>query len=212
MTTIQCRTGRLLMSAVAVAALAGCSADGDDRVNGADAPPTGAAGALAPSASAAPSLDAPRPARLTAEPSGGQASCVEQRTASATTAMFDPIAKARGDLTITAVSALGPDVRLVAAEGVVVTSKPTNGPGIQVGGGWPMDSERLRRKTEISTRQDLRGMEMTDGQRVLPLIRVRTAKGAVLDGIELSWTDAGGRGGTVTLPIDTTFSGAPCRL
>jgi hypothetical protein len=126
--------------------------------------------------------------------------------------MFDPIAEARGDLTITEVSAVGTDVRLVAAEGVVVTSKPAFGPGIQVGGGWPMDSERLRRKTDLSTRQALRGMELTDGQRVLPLFRVRAAEGALLDSLELSWTDANDIGGTVTLPVGTRFRGGRCTV
>lgn len=205
------RTVRLVTAAVTVAALAGCSSDGGNGSNEADARPT-SADASAPSPNATPSVETVRPASLTAEPSGGQASCVEQRAASALTAMFDPIAEARGDLTITEVRAVGTDVRLVAAEGVVVTSKPAFGPGIQVGGGWPMDSERLRRKTDLSTRQELRGMVLTDGQRVLPLFRVRAAKGALLDSLELSWTDANDSGGTVTLPLGTSFSGGRCTL
>lgn len=195
-------------AAAAVVALAACSADGDRRGSEGETRPS--PDTSAPRPAATPSVEAPRPTSLRADASGGRASCVEQRAASALTAMFDPIAEARGDLTITEVSTVGTDVRLVAAEGVVVTSRPAFGPGIQVGGGWPMDSKRLRRKTDLSTRQELRGMELTDGQRVLPLFRVRAAKGARLDGLSLSWTDANDISGTVTLPVGTRFSGSRC--
>lgn len=202
---------RLLTAAVTVAVLGGCSAGGDGGGNEADRRST-SADASTPSPITPPSTETARRASLMAEPSGGQASCVQQRTGSALTAMFGPIAEARGDLSITKVSAAGTDVRLVAAEGVVVTSKPAFGPGIQVGGGWPMDSDRLQRKTDLSTRQELRGMELTDGQRVLPLIRVRAPKGALLDTLKLSWTDAKYNSGTVNLPVGTRFSGGRCTL
>ncbi len=209
MTATRSRTVHLLTAAVTVAALAGCSVSGDDGGNEADGRPT-SADTSTPGPTTTPSIETARPASLMAEPSGGQVSCVSQRAGSALTALFDPIAEARGDLTITEVRAVGTDVRLVAAEGVVVTAKPAFGPGAQVGGGWPIDSERLQRKTDLSTRQELRGMELTDGQRVLPLFRVRAAKGALLDGLELSWTDANDTGGTVTLPVGTRFSRGRC--
>jgi hypothetical protein len=215
MTATRSCTVRLLTAAVTVtvtvAVLGGCSAGGDDAGNEADARPT-SADASTPSPVTTPSTKTARSAGLIAEPSGGQALCLEQRADSALTAMFNPIAEARGDLTITKVSAVGTDVRLVAAEGVVVTSKPAFGPGLEVGGGWPMHSDRLQRKTDLSTRQELRGMELTDGQRVLPLFRVRAAKGALLDALELSWTDANDDSGTVALPVGTRFSGGRCAL
>lgn len=209
MTATWSRTVRLLTTAVTVVVLGGCSASGGDGGNEADGQPA-SSDASTPSPTTTPSIETARPASLMAEPSGGQASCLEQRAGSALTAMFDPIAEARGDLTITKVRAVGTDVRLVAAEGVVVTSKPAFGPGIQVGGGWPMDSELLQKKTDLSTRQELQGMELMDGQRVLPLFRVRAAKGALLDSLELSWTDPDDNGGTVTLPVGTRFGGGPC--
>ena len=54
--------------------------------------------------------------------------------------------------------------------------------------------------------------ELTDGQRVLPLFRVRAAKGAVLDSLELSWVDANDNAGSVSLPVGTRFSGSPCTV
>ena len=112
MTATRSRTVRQLTAAVTVAVLGGCSAGGDDGGNEADARPT-SADASVPSPTTTPSIETARPASLMAEPSGGQASCVEQRAASALTAMFNPIAEARGDLTITNVSTVGTDVRLV---------------------------------------------------------------------------------------------------
>jgi hypothetical protein len=199
------------VAVIAGGALAGCSGHADDST-----PPKSARPGPH---TQSPADDAPTPsngvvasARLVAEPRGGWVSCMSHVKVSDVVAMYEPIARADGDVTITGARAVGTKVRLVGTEGVVVTADPAFGPGSLTDDTWPITGKSLRSKTDVSTRQELRGMRLTDGQRVLPLFAVRVVPGGTLDGLELTYTDASDSTRSVTLPMRTRFARGVCSL
>jgi hypothetical protein len=205
------RTGWLVsLVIIAAGALSGCSAEGGQTDERAVPPPATAESPAGVDTS--PPDETVGRSILVASTRGSSASCLSHTTASSLVAMYDPIAQAEGDVTITGVRAVGRKVRLVATEGVIVTSEPAFGPGILTDDRWPIDDKWLRGKTDLSTRQALRGMTLADGQRLLPLFAVRGGPGSTLDGLVLTYVDAGDNSGRVTLPIGTRFDGGTCRL
>ena len=203
------------------AAVAGCSSDADTDAASGDPTTTAstAPSATAPSSTAAAgetptsddAEDATAPATLVAERSGGRVSCVAKTTSNELVTLYDSIAQATGDLTITRVRAGGDGLRVVGAEGVLVTANPAFGPGISIGDRWPIPADRmLRQKTDITSRAELKGMALSEDDRVLPLVALRADPGAVLDELLLTYRDAAGRSAEVSLPVHTRFAAGRC--
>jgi hypothetical protein len=126
-----------------------------------------------------PTEDA-QPSALEAEANGGEATCSARTTRHQSVSLYDPIGRAHGDLTITAVSATGSDVALAG-------------------------------KSDLSTRTDLVGMSVADGQRILPLVRVEVDPHSELAGIWLTYTWGDGTDtAEVLLPVHTRFAAGMC--
>ncbi|MET0952715.1 MAG: hypothetical protein ABWX57_05465, partial [Aeromicrobium sp.] len=197
-----------LVLAAAALALTGCSATGSE--------PPGTEAAPKSSLSATPSpadtdSDTSVPSVLTAEPSGRGAPCISDMKKPGDFVIYDPIAKAKGDLTVTGASAVGKGVQFVEGEAVVVTSRSAFGPGLLIGPNWPVEKNKvLDAKTDLSTRANLIGMNVKDGQRVLPLLRFKVTPPAALDSLRLEYEDADRNSASVELPIGTKFSPGKC--
>lgn len=154
------RLRRLVALALVVAlspAAAACSDGGDEPEAGEPAATGTAPSTTAPAGDTSPPAEAeeePAPARLIAERSGGRVSCVADTARGELVTLYDSIAQASGDLTITRVRASGRGVRLTGAEGVLVTAKPAWGPGVSIGDRWPIPADpMLRDKADLSSRQ-----------------------------------------------------------
>lgn len=197
----------LLLTAVATLALAGCSSSSSDgAASPANTPPT-----VNTTPQPSPSDDS-RPAALIAEENGGSTTCVSQTKRRRTMALYDPIAKADGDLTITDAIVTGHGVRLMDSQGVLVTSRPAFGPGAMIGGGWPIQDLDLARRVDLGSRTNLVGMQLAAGDRVLPLAHVRVNPGARLDGLRLTYTAgaADSDATEVVLHLGTRFAKGKC--
>ncbi|MCW2791191.1 MAG: hypothetical protein JWO76_289 [Nocardioides sp.] len=196
----------LLLAALALA-LSGCSSSDNDS-DGSPAATNTPGTSSTPDPS--PTEDA-QPSALEAEAEGGGTLCSARTARHQKVSLYDPIASAHGDLTITDVSATGSDVAILDAEGVVVTARPAFGPGVFIGGAWPIPDKPLAGKTDLSTRTDLVGMKVADGGRVLPLVRVEVNPHSELIGIRLTYTWGDGTDtAKVVLPVHTRFAARTC--
>jgi hypothetical protein len=206
---------RLLVSAAAAVlvavSLAGCAGDDGSVAPAADQRTTARAPATASGDPAAePELGAP--VELAYQDQGGRVSCVEHTAPNSVTSMYSPTGKAHGDLVIIGVKAVGNGVKLVGADGVLVTSRPGFGPGSMIGPDWPITKDAsLTENTDLSTRRRLDGMQLRDGQRVLPLFAVRVDPGSVLAGLAVTYTDLDHNNeATTVLKVGTKFARGRC--
>ncbi len=192
----------LLAAVIAGSALTGCSDASDENTPAAEPAPTASV-----EETAAPAATA----RLVQERTGGSIGCVSEVENNTRFTFYQPIAKADGDVTITAAQAVGKDVKLTDSQGVLVVANKRRGVGAYSGSAWPIpDSDGLKNKTDPASRQKLVGMRLTDGQRVLPLLGVRVTPGSILQGIKLDYSDQDHNSSSVVLEMNTRFVGTRC--
>lgn len=190
-------TAALAAVTTLVVLLAGCTGDDD---------PAPAATAPTAREAAAPSLAVGR--------TGGPA-CLDEGAAVRRVGVSDPTVVATGDLTIVSAEALGTGVSLFGSQGVVLTDPPDD-PVSFSGTDWPIDlgPPVTARGFDASSRTDLVGMRVADGQQVQPLLGLEVADGisnAALTGVRLTWTSAEREEtGSLDVPFAYSFPEGTC--